>query len=214
MKEFTNHGLIKTYESIIDFFVDNKLSSDACQRKDEFVSWKLSIKNLFNLAKNYKKSDDLSKSIIDAKENIQLLKSEKNLTKMVEELLRLRAFTEQLKAAGNEYEDIEAKCLRINVASDAESFMVDIVTNIGKDLTVLFEFAFELRKQDVNNEHSYELLNGQVYPAILVDMIMSNKWDPKLCRMVLSKELNYRLILTVAKVRYTLCSMCEQESDM
>ena len=48
---------------------------------------------------------------------------------------------------------------------------------------MLFNFAFELRKQDVSDKYSFEFLNGQVEPSILVDIILSNKWNENLKRM-------------------------------
>lgn len=48
---------------------------------------------------------------------------------------------------------------------------------MSKDQNHLMAFAYELRKQDVDNLYSYEFLNGQVKPAVLVDIIMSNSWN-------------------------------------
>ena len=41
------------------------------------------------------------------------------------------------------------------------------------------KFAYELRKQDVNDEYSKELLHGHVQPINLYELLISNKWDEK-----------------------------------
>ena len=91
--------------------------------------------------------------------------------------------------------DVEQKAHFDNVRLQADGFICDLVTNIAKDLTELFMFSFELRKQDVNDEYSYDLLNGAVKPCILVDVICNNFWS-KNKRMALKKELKFNLTIT------------------
>jgi hypothetical protein len=56
------------------------------------------------------------------------------------------------------------------------------------------KFAYELRKIDVDNKYSYNLMNGQVKPNILVDIICSNKWNVEESRMMVDPKFKYRLI--------------------
>lgn len=62
-------------------------------------------------------------------------------------------------------------------------YLTDVITNLGKNYDRLFAFCFELRKQDLNNNYTFDLLNGQVKPHILVEIIMNNTWDKKKKRM-------------------------------
>lgn len=50
---------------------------------------------------------------------------------------------------------------------------------MNNDLDKLFEFAYELRKQDKNrsSQHSTMLLKGNVKPPIVANIILSNYWD-------------------------------------
>ena len=64
--------------------------------------------------------------------------------------------------------DVEQKAHVDNIRISANGFTVNVVTGIAKDLTELFAFAYELRKQDTSDEFTYDLLNGPVKPSILV----------------------------------------------
>lgn len=52
----------------------------------------------------------------------------------------------------------------------------------------LIKFAYELRKQDLNDEYSNTLLEGQVQPNVLVQIIMSNQWNTEQGKMVLNEN--------------------------
>ena len=54
-------------------------------------------------------------------------------------------------------------------------------------------FAYELRKADVFDKYTYELLNGCVKPCSLVDIICSNKWMPVQGRMVVDSKKAFRI---------------------
>lgn len=53
----------------------------------------------------------------------------------------------------------------------------DTVTLISKTSKQLSNFAYELRRLDLSNKYSRELLSGNVKPAGLVDIILANSWD-------------------------------------
>ena len=56
-------------------------------------------------------------------------------------------------------------------------FIEEIVSELAKDFTSLCAFCYELRKIDVDNMYTRDLLDGQVQPSILVNMIEENQWD-------------------------------------
>ena len=59
--------------------------------------------------------------------------------------------------------------------ADVEHLLKETVAILNKDLDKLFEFAYELRKQEKRqNQHSTMLLKGNVKPAILAEIILSN----------------------------------------
>lgn len=76
--EFSKNQHIKTSEYILDFFHQNKLSQDATKRKVSFDQWKKQIHHLYLNAKNFKKLNELEKSIYEAKAKVQILMTEKN----------------------------------------------------------------------------------------------------------------------------------------
>lgn len=64
----------------------------------------------------------------------------------------------------------------------------------------------------MDNKYSFDLLNGAVTPAVIVEIIMSNSWDPKEKRMTTSKKGQYRFVLTIGQIRYTLCYLRSSEA--
>ena len=66
----------------------------------------------------------------------------------------------EIKAESSTQTNIEEKS-RLDIwFNDTERFLVDIVTDLAKDTSDLLMFAYELRKQDVDELHSYSILNG------------------------------------------------------
>ena len=65
------------------------------------------------------------------------------------------------------------------VQNNGKSAIEDHITSISKSPEGLMQFAYELRKQDVNDEYSKELLEGHVQPISLYELLISNKWDEK-----------------------------------
>lgn len=59
----------------------------------------------------------------------------------------------------------------------ASRLMEDVVIDIAKDQLHFYAFAYELRKADADNKYTRELLEGQVQPSALVDLILANEWD-------------------------------------
>ena len=49
--------------------------------------------------------------------------------------------------------------------------------DISKEPDQLVTFAYELRRQDINDKYTFEFINGNVKPSIFNDIIMSNYWD-------------------------------------
>ena len=72
--------------------------------------------------------------------------------------------------------------------STALRALEDVVSTIQKNKSDLFCFAFELRKQDTEDKYSFDFLNGQVKPAILVDIIMSNQWVSEKDQMIVNQN--------------------------
>ena len=63
----------------------------------------------------------------------------------------------------------------------------------GNDLTQLFAFAYELRKADINDEFSQQLLKDNIEPQLITDIILSNSWDNKTQKMTVSQDCEYKI---------------------
>lgn len=53
----------------------------------------------------------------------------------------------------------------------------DIVTQINTNVDELINFSYHLRKTDIDDKYSLKFLDGAVKPQVMVDIILSNKWN-------------------------------------
>lgn len=155
------------------------------------------------MAKSFKKMNSIEQAIFELKTQVQMRMSEKNYEALVGLVFKLKQEIHKIRQMKN-VKDVEQKAHFDNIRLQAEGFICDLVTSIAKDLTELFQFSYELRKQDQEDQYTYELLNGAVKPCILVDIITNNVWL-KSKKMGLKKELTFRLMLTFNDQKYTLC---------
>jgi hypothetical protein len=88
--------------------------------------------------------------------------------------------------------------------SGGAQVIADTVADLAKDLSQLFSFAFELRKNDPNNQYSSTFLTGNVNPPVVVDIIMDNTWDSTKKAMTLAKNCEYRMVLPIGQQKFTL----------
>ena len=72
--------------------------------------------------------------------------------------------------------------------NQASRYIENIVTEISQSPSNFMNFAYELRRQDIDDEFSYDFLNGQVQPPILNEIILSNKWCKTMGKMVVSEN--------------------------
>lgn len=79
-----------------------------------------------------------------------------------------------------EFDDMAGHDYELNIAKRK---IEDFITKLSDDSIEFHKFAFELRKVDPSNHYSFDLLNGQVKPRALVDIICSNTWIPAQKRM-------------------------------
>ena len=112
---------------------------------------------------------------------------------LVKQLFELQDYTLKLKSDKNPNDHLEELAKKDLIIQRGQTAIVDVITQIGHDPQDLFQFAYQLRKQDVNDEYTWDFLNGAVQPSILVSMIMSNKWDATLQKM--SQDPKTRFVL-------------------
>lgn len=98
-----------------------------------------------------------------------------------------------LAARGEEDVDLEQDRNYILV-KQAISILQESVQELAVDPEEILRFAYELRKQDVNELYSLSFLNNQVRPPVLVQMILSNKWDSEAGKMIVDVRDEYAIM--------------------
>ena len=91
--------------------------------------------------------NSIEQAIFELKTQIQMCMSEKNYEIMVSLIFKLKLEIQKIKQMKN-VKDVEQKAHFDNIRLQAEGFITDLVTSVAKDLTELFQFSYELRKQD------------------------------------------------------------------
>jgi hypothetical protein len=83
---------------------------------------------------------------------------------------------------------------------------------LAADPDEILKFAFQLRKLDTEDKYSYHLLNEQLRPPILVDIIMANKWNDKEGTMTIKEEDRYAFMCGEKYLRYKLKGKEQRQS--
>lgn len=78
---------------------------------------------------------------------------------------------------GDIMDNLEEQAAVENMVMKASCQLEQIVMDLSEDTLQLIKFCYHLRKADTEDKYSFEFLNGNVSPSVLVDMIISNKWD-------------------------------------
>lgn len=79
--------------------------------------------------------------------------------------------------------------------SDVESIIKETISSLNEDLQQFLTFAYELRKQDYDNSHTTLLLTNSIMPQILIDMVMSNVWDPSTGTMRCDQNRKFKILM-------------------
>lgn len=107
------------------------------------------------------------------RDHLQLVKSLFELKDRLSQYLETHTLKDQhVEEAGPSEEDRNDI-----IAKQAIIMSEEVVQELAADADEILKFAFELRKQDTDDKYSFNLLNGQVRPPVLVDIIMANKWS-------------------------------------
>ena len=114
---------------------------------------------------------------------------------MVPELFRATDFIKQYnKEKVNQKLDIDTQATNELELNKLKIFIEDCITGLSKQPKELFKFAYELRKADEADQYSYDYLNGQVQPHVIVDILMANSWNSKTNQMISNKNGKFYLI--------------------
>ena len=79
--------------------------------------------------------------------------------------------------------------------SDVESLIRETVESLNHNVREFLMFAYELRKQDLENGHTSLLLHENIYPQILIDIVLSNYWDPTSQTMCCDTSTKFQMLM-------------------
>ena len=104
--------------------------------------------------------------------HLQMMNKEFN--QLTTKLIELKKLIEESKKKTGTFDNIDEQAafdIQINKAS---RHIENTITSIQLNFIDLCLFAFQLRKQDMKNEHTYNLLNGCVKDDRIVKLICAN----------------------------------------
>jgi len=123
----------------------------------------------------------------------------KQYERVVDVLIQIRSTIDKLKSKPK-LNDIEEQAEIDIQVTKTERVLEDIVSEIGQDAFDLAMFAYELRKRDPNDQYTHNLLNGQIRPPVLIDIILSNRWNAKDGCMQANPERAFRMMICDKKI--------------
>lgn len=77
--------------------------------------------------------------------------------------------------------------------SRVEIHFLNTIKSLNRTTDEVLAFGYELRRQDLADDHSAEFLSGLIQPSILVDIILSNYWDADDQRMKCDMKKKFRV---------------------
>ena len=92
-------------------------------------------------------------------------------------MIRLFTLASSKKVEMSNVQDLDTKCKFELQFNDSMRSLEDHITSISRSNSEFYKFAYELRKIDIQNQFTFEFLNGQVKPHCIVEMICANQWD-------------------------------------
>lgn len=105
--------------------------------------------------------------------DVQQTKSESSKqAELVKGLIKLQEIIDEAVSAFKLINDIDEKAKCDLSVLYAKRMLEDTITEIGKQPKKLVEFAYELRMTDLKNIYSYDFLNGNVQPDVLVKIVL------------------------------------------
>lgn len=133
---------------------------------------------LINEAKEYHEFNEEEKDLFNGLSELMSLKASKEFAKLVQVIIGLLEKMEKGKGKKRTFDEVQKIDLlntKINRAIE------DTATFISQTPANLCEFAYELRKADLehNDKYSRDLLYGNVKPNALVNILLANEWDSK-----------------------------------
>ena len=180
-----------SFESILEFFNQTKLIENSQKKIDEFKNWKKQFDKLIKDSKNHSEMNQFDKKVLEFREQILIYHSENRYDELVKTMIELQKYSTANFTQETDY----VSC---------EEVIRNTVKSIAEDLSQLFEFAYELRKNDLANVYSYQFLSGNVIQQVIIDIIMDNFWDISKKCMILSTKNEYEMTMTIQESKFKL----------
>lgn len=136
-------------------------------------------------------------------------KNQKEYADLVNTMMALQDKIDGFLAARGAANDGQEEDRNDIIAKQAMITLQECVQEMAVDPEEILKFAYELRKQDVQELYSLSFLNGQVRPPVLVEMFLANKWDSEAGKMTVEAK-DYYEIMSGDKV---LCQSAGSEIE-
>lgn len=188
LKDIVDDQKIKSFGKSLNFLMEYELINDAETKLKDFNNFIMTSKFMISEAKRYGELSSSEKVVQDMLIKIFHLNTLSDYEGLVQSLIELSEQGQLIQNQRTEEETTEQNATAQLTLSKISRSIEDIITLIGKNPLNFTKFAYELRKQDVNDTYTYDFLNGQVHSQVLVKIVCANKWDSTLKRMVIGKE--------------------------
>lgn len=184
------------HKQILEFFKEHNLLADAEERIGRFNKFLNLSKNMIIEAKNFSKLNSKLQKVYGFVKNMVIQKNEKNWVGLVEYMLQLLVEVANLKKE-EKSTDIDQQAETDSVLNNSDRTIEDIVMDLTKNSKDFIGFAYELIKQDKNQTHVRDILNGNVAQPVMIDIVTSNQWSDQTQQMTVKPNHYFKMCADV-----------------
>lgn len=198
----------ESLERSLGYLAEKHLLIDGERRQHQFYIYLKNSERMIELAQLRGGLSIDGQGLLSSMLKVNSCKNEKNYADLVSSMITLRDKIDSFLAgrgltqAGEDGQPTEEEGDDI-IAKQAMITLEEVVQELCADPEEIHKFAFELRKQDTGDKYSFDFLNGQVRPPVLIEMILANKWDSQAGKMTVEAKDEYAIMAGDKFLRYS-----------
>jgi hypothetical protein len=203
--------IFESLERNFRYFAEKNLLIDGERRLHQFYIYLRNSERMIELATLHSALNTEGKEILQLMQKVNSYKNERSYADLVHTMFTLKDkldlyFAERpelLNKNGPEEEQTAEEDRNDIIAKQALIMNSEMVQELAADPEQILKFAYELRKQDIEDKYTLTLIDGQVRPPVLVEIILANKWNSEACKMTVDAKDQYAIMSGDKYLRYS-----------
>lgn len=184
----------ESLERSLRYFAEKQLLIDGDRRLHKFYIYLKNSERMIELAQLWSGLSQDGQDILRLMQKTNKFKNQKEYADLVNTMMALQDKIDCFLTARGAADDGQEEDRNDIIVKQAMITLQECVQEMAVDPEEILKFAYELRKQDVQELYSLSFLNGQVRPPVLVEMFLANKWDSEAGKMTVGATDHYEIM--------------------